>query len=97
MYPVDLQPMDGQSTCWYHHKQVDAYQSAFGRHIRYVRTLRGATQEDVAHRTGVHVTYLSGIERGRRNPSLKSIRAIAKALEVETADLFAFETGRKIG
>ena len=43
------------------------------------------------------MTYLSGIERGRRNPSLKSIRAIAKALEVDTADLFAFETGRKIG
>lgn len=72
-------------------------QLAFGRHIRYVRTLRGATQEDVAHRAGVHVTYLSGIERGRRNPSLKSIRVIAKALEVDAADLFAFETGRKIG
>ena len=72
------------------------YQSAFGRHIRYVRSLRGTTQEEVAHRAGVHVTYLSGIERGVRNPSLRNIRAIAKALEVDTADLFAFETGRKI-
>ena len=76
--------------------RVDAYQSAFGRHIRYVRSLRGATQEEVAHRAGVHVAYLSGIERGVRNPSLKNIRAIAKALEVDTADLFAFETKRKI-
>lgn len=75
---------------------MDAYQSAFGRHIRYVRSLHGATQEEVAHRAGVHVTYLSGIERGVRNPSLKNIRAIAKALEVDTADLFAFETERKI-
>lgn len=75
---------------------MDAYQSEFGRHIRYVRSLRGATQEEVAHRAGVHVTYLSGIERGLRNPSLKNIRAIAKALEVDTADLFAFETERKI-
>lgn len=75
---------------------MDAYQSAFGRHIRYVRSLRGATQEEVARRAGVHVTYLSGIERGVRNPSLKNIRAIAKALEVDTADLFAFETERKI-
>lgn len=75
---------------------MDAYQSAFGRHIRYVRSLRGTTQEEVAHRAGVHVTYLSGIERGVRNPSLRNIRAIAKALEVDTADLFAFETGRKI-
>lgn len=61
-----------------------------------MRSLRGATQEEVAHRAGVHVTYLSGIERGVRNPSLKNIRAIAKALEVDTADLFAFETERKI-
>ncbi len=57
-----------------------------------MRMLQGATQEDVAHRAGVHVTYLSGIERGVRNPSLRNIRAIAKALGAHTADLFAFET-----
>ena len=56
-----------------------------------MRMLRGATQEDVAHRAGVHVTYLSGIERGVRNPSLRNIRAIARALDAHTADLFAFE------
>ncbi len=56
-----------------------------------MRALRGVTQEEVAHRAGVHVTYLSGIERGVRNPSLKNIRALAKALNVSTADLFAFE------
>ena len=56
-----------------------------------MRTLRRATQEEVAHRAGVHVTYLSGIERGIRNPSLKNIRALAKALDVNTSELFAFE------
>lgn len=70
---------------------MDAYQAAFGRHIRYMRTQRGFTQEEVAHRAGLHVTYLSGIERGLRNLSLKNIRAIAKAMDVNTADLFAFE------
>ncbi|MDE2861464.1 MAG: helix-turn-helix transcriptional regulator [Chloroflexota bacterium] len=70
---------------------MDAYQSAFGRHIRYIRMLQGSTQEEVAHRAGIHVTYLSGIERGQRNPSLKNIRAIAKAMNVNTADLFSFE------
>lgn len=59
-----------------------------------MRTLRGATQEELAHRAGVHVTYLSGIERGVRNPSLRNIRAIAKALDTTTAELFAFETNR---
>ena len=71
---------------------MDAYQAAFGRHIRYIRTLRGTTQEEVAYRAGVHVTYISGIERGLRNPSLKNIRAIAKAMDVDTAELFSFES-----
>ena len=70
---------------------VDDYQAAFGRQVRAMRMQRGATQEDVAHRAGVHVTYLSGIERGIRNPSLKNIRALAEALEANTAELFVFE------
>ncbi|MDD9994882.1 MAG: helix-turn-helix transcriptional regulator [Chloroflexota bacterium] len=70
---------------------MDDYQAAFGRHVRAMRMQRGATQEDVAYRAGVHVTYLSGIERGIRNPSLKNIRALAEALEASTAELFAFE------
>ena len=72
--------------------KVDAYQAAFGRYIRHMRALRGSTQEEVAHRAGVHVTYLSGIERGLRNPSLKNIKAIAAALGVNTAELFSFES-----
>ncbi len=67
------------------------YQTDFGRHTRFLRQQRKLTQEEVAHRAGIHVTYLSGVERGVRNPSLKSIRAIAAALEVVTGELFAFE------
>ena len=69
------------------------YQVTFGQHIRYLRRLRSLTQEEVAHRAGVHVTYLSGIERGVRNPSLKNIRAIAAALGVPMGELFAPEPG----
>ena len=39
------------------------------------------------YRAGVHRTYLGGIERGERNPSLKNLAAIAKALNVRLADL----------
>ena len=70
---------------------MNTYQEAFGKHLRYLRRLRSLTQEEVAYRAGVHVTYLSGIERGLRNPSLKNIRAIAGALEVSVGELFAFE------
>ncbi|MXX53101.1 MAG: helix-turn-helix transcriptional regulator [Dehalococcoidia bacterium] len=70
---------------------MDAYQVAFGKHVRFLRTRRELTQEEVAHRAGIHVTYLSGVERGVRNPSLRSIRNIARALGVHVGDLFAFE------
>ena len=72
-------------------RQMRSYQLAFGRYIRYLRGRRNLTQEEVAHRAGIHVTYLSGVERGVRNPSLKNIRAIAGALDVRVGDLFAFE------
>ena len=68
------------------------YQEAFGKQIRRLRDRRGLTQEELANRSGIHVSYLSGIERGRRNPSLRSIRRLAKALGVQVGKLFAFET-----
>ena len=49
------------------------------------------SQEEVAHLAGIHVTYLSGIERGRRNPSLNNIRRLAFALGASVKDLFSFE------
>ena len=68
-----------------------SYQEAFGQYIRRLRERRGYTQEQLAFRAGMHVTYLSGIERGSRNPSLRSIRRLAKALGVRVSKLFAFE------
>ena len=70
---------------------MKAYQQAFGLRIRQLRDQQGYTQEELAHRAGIHVTYLSGIERGVRNPSLKSIRALARALGVRVGKLFTFE------
>ena len=67
------------------------YQMAFGQRIRYLRRRLGLTQEEVAYRASIHMTYLSGVERGVRNPSLKIIRAIANALEVRVGELFDFE------
>ena len=69
-----------------------SYQEAFGQQIRRLRDRRGLTQEELATRSRIHVSYLSGIERGTRNPSLRSIRRLAKALGVRVGKLFAFET-----
>ena len=70
---------------------MDAFTAAFGAHIRTLLKNLGLSQEEVAHRAGVHVTYLSSIERGVRNPSLRNIRRIASALEVSVKELFAFD------
>ncbi len=70
---------------------MDAFLAAFGARVRSLRRGMGLSQEEMAHRAGVHVTYLSGIERGVRNPALRNIRAVAGALGVSVADLFAFE------
>jgi len=54
----------------------------FGQRARAIRLKQGLSQGDVAKRMNVHRSYISSIERGVRNPSLKVIQRIAKALEV---------------
>ena len=70
---------------------MDAFVSAFGAHVRALRLAREMCQEDVAHLAGIHVTYLSGIERGKRNPSLKNLQSIAGALGVGVGELASFD------
>ena len=70
---------------------MDSFTSAFGAHIRSLRLGLGMSQEEVAHLAGLHVTYLSGIECGKRNPSLKNIRKVVVALGVGVGELFSFE------
>jgi transcriptional regulator with XRE-family HTH domain len=45
------------------------------------------SQAEVAHSAGLHPTYVSGIESGRRNASVLTIYAIAGALGVDAAEL----------
>jgi transcriptional regulator with XRE-family HTH domain len=59
-----------------------------GENMRHLRETRGFSQEAFADLCGLHRTYLSGVERGTRNPTLAVIERIAKALEVPVADLF---------
>lgn len=65
----------------------------FGERVRELRSERQLSQEELAHRAGMHWTYLGGIERGERNPALLNIAKIAMALEVPLADLFAGFSG----
>ena len=60
---------------------------AFAARVRAERHDRKLTQEQVADRSGLHLTYIAGIESGRRNPTLLSIIAIAAGLGVTPKDL----------
>jgi transcriptional regulator with XRE-family HTH domain len=67
---------------------VATIQRQFGKRVRKLRAEKGLSQEELAFKVGIHRTYIGGIERGERNPSLKNIAAIAKALGVTLSDLF---------
>ncbi|MBN9527934.1 MAG: helix-turn-helix transcriptional regulator [Alphaproteobacteria bacterium] len=61
----------------------------FGAAVRRHRTLIRLSQEELADRAGKDRTYISGIERGRRNPTLDVLQSIADALGVDLDVLFA--------
>ena len=58
-----------------------------GRNLRSLRIQRGLSQEDLAEISGIHRTYISGLERGVRNPSILIVAQLANALEVEPSEL----------
>ncbi|MDI6820897.1 MAG: helix-turn-helix transcriptional regulator [Patescibacteria group bacterium] len=62
-------------------------QKKFGDKLRELRKQKGLSQEDLALKSGLHRTYISDIERGSRNLSLKNIEKIAKALGLATKSL----------
>ena len=60
---------------------------AFGNNVATRRRELGLSQEGLAERAGLHRTYVGSVERGERNPALKSIVKIALALGVDPGDL----------
>ena len=59
-----------------------------GWNVRRLRAERDLTQEEFANDSGFDRGYISGVERGVRNPSVLVLYRIAKALGVDVADLF---------
>jgi len=65
------------------------WQAIVGANVRRIRQHRRMTQEELAFAAKIDLTYVGGIERGRRNPSLLVMTRIAAALEVSPAKLLA--------
>jgi transcriptional regulator with XRE-family HTH domain len=60
-----------------------------GRNVRRLRQQKGLTQEELAFEAKIDLTYVGGIERGKRNPSLLVIARIADALSVSLPRLLS--------
>ena len=62
-------------------------QKKFGERLRELRKQKNLSQEEVALQSGLHRTYVSDVERGSRNVSLRNIEKLAKALGTKPHDL----------
>lgn len=62
-------------------------QKQFGENLRKFRKRQGLTQEELAERVKMDFTTINKIENGKRNPSLKSMEKIARALKVSLKEL----------
>jgi transcriptional regulator with XRE-family HTH domain len=63
-------------------------QLLFGQNVRLAREKKSWSQDRLSEQSGLHRTYISGIERGVRNPTIEIVQQIAIALDVDVPDLF---------
>lgn len=62
-----------------------------GQRIKYLRLSRGLSQEEFAFRCGIDRTYITSLERGKRNISIVNLDKIAKGLEISLKEFFDFD------
>ena len=66
-------------------------QEILGVRVRSLRLVAGVTQERLAEKAGISLKHLGELERGRSNPTLSSLEALATALGVSLFEFFDFE------
>jgi transcriptional regulator with XRE-family HTH domain len=67
---------------------------AFGRAIRELRARRGFSQEDLGFASHLHRNYVGAIERGKINPTMRTILRLAIGLHVRPSELLALAEER---
>lgn len=58
-----------------------------GQNIQAIRLAKGWSQEELSFESGLHRTYISGIERGTRNPTVLVLEKLAASLKVTPSEL----------
>ena len=66
----------------------DSTLESFGHAVRDLRLQKNMTQDELAHKAGLHRTYIGMIERAEKNITLLNIQKIASALSVDIINLF---------
>ncbi|MFK3843234.1 helix-turn-helix domain-containing protein [Serratia sp. NPDC087055] len=72
-------------------KASDSIKVHLGQRVKLLRLQAGLSQEAFADRCGLDRTYISGIERGVRNPTLEVLYIIATGLSIDLPTLFVFD------
>ncbi|HAS17676.1 MAG TPA: transcriptional regulator [Nitrospiraceae bacterium] len=62
--------------------------SILGKRIQSIREKKGLTQEQLEEKTGVNTKYISAVERGQKNVTIKTLEKIATGLDIELYQLF---------
>ncbi len=69
------------------HLPMQDWRAIVGKNVRRLRQQAQLTQEQLAFAAEIDLTYVGGIERGKRNPSMLVLVRIANALNTEPAEL----------
>lgn len=72
-------------------KIPNSIKARLGQRVRSLRLQANLSQEVFAEKCGLDRTYLSGVERGVRNPTLEVLYIIAVGLHIDLVTLFAFD------
>jgi len=62
-----------------------------GLRVQQLRQAKGWSQDEFAHRANLHRTYVSGVERGIRNPTITVLEKLAAGLEITLSELVDLE------
>ncbi|EST55518.1 MerR family transcriptional regulator [Brevibacillus panacihumi W25] len=63
-----------------------------GEQIRYIRKTKGLTQQTLAEKSNLQLSYISDVERGERNISLETLEKIITSLEIAPIEIFNFNS-----
>ncbi len=75
---------------------METINKKFGKRIRELRMMQNISQEELGFRCQLSKNYISDVERGTRNVSLKVIEKFAKGLQVPVYYLFVFQQNNSV-